>query len=52
VVHTVGKNCVIAYSSIKLARAAPKEDRAMDVLVVEAILEFADDLRSASEAAS
>jgi len=43
---------VIAYSSIKLARAAPKEDRAMDVLVAEAILEFADDLRAASEAVS
>ena len=40
----------IAYSSIKLARAAPEEDRAMDVLVAEAILEFADDLRTADEA--
>lgn len=40
----------IAYSSIKLARAAPEEDRAMDVLVAEAILEFADDLRTAAEA--
>jgi hypothetical protein len=42
----------IAYSSIKLARAAPEEDRAMDVLVAEAILEFGDDLRAASEAVS
>lgn len=42
----------IAYSSIKLARAAPEEERAMDVLVAEAILEFADDLRAASEAVS
>lgn len=40
----------IAYSSIKLARAAPEEDRAMDVLVAEAILEFGDDLRAAIEA--
>jgi hypothetical protein len=40
----------IAYSSIKLARAAPEEDRAMDVLVAEAILEFADDLREAGQA--
>jgi hypothetical protein len=42
----------IAYSSIKLARAAPEEDRAMDVLVAEAILEFGDDLRAATEAVS
>lgn len=40
----------IAYSSIKLARSAPEEDRAMDVLVAEAILEFGDDLRAASTA--
>lgn len=42
----------IAYSSIKLARAAPDEERAMDVLVAEAILEFADDLRAATHAAT
>jgi hypothetical protein len=42
----------IAYSSIKLARAAPEEDRAMDVLVAEAVLEFSDDLRAAREAAT
>ena len=41
----------IAYSSIKLARAAPEEDRAMDVLVAEAILEFGDNLRAAGQAA-
>jgi hypothetical protein len=41
----------IAYSSIKLARAAPEEERGMDVLVAEAILEFGDDLRAASQAA-
>jgi hypothetical protein len=39
----------LAYSSIKLARAAPEEDRAMDVLVAEAILEFGEDLRAAAE---
>lgn len=42
----------IAYPSIKLARAAPEEDRATDVLVAEAILEFGDDLRSAGQAAT
>lgn len=40
----------IAYSSIRLARAAPEEERAMDVLVAEAILEFGDDLRAAKDA--
>lgn len=40
----------IAYSSIKLARAAPEEDAPMDVLVAEALLEFADDLRAVLEA--
>jgi hypothetical protein len=35
----------IAGSSIKLARVAPEEELAMDVLGVEAVLEFADDLR-------
>ncbi len=40
----------IAYLSIKLARSAPEEDRAMDVLVAEAILEFGDDLRAACTA--
>lgn len=38
----------IANSSIKLARVAPEEELAMDVLVAEAILEFGDDLRAAS----
>ena len=37
----------IANSSIKLARVAPEEELAMDVLVAEAVLEFADDLRQA-----
>jgi hypothetical protein len=41
----------IANSSIKLARAAPEEELAMDVLVAEAVLEFGDDLRNASAAA-
>jgi hypothetical protein len=38
----------IANSSIKLARVAPEEELAMDVLVAEAVLEFGDDLRSAA----
>jgi hypothetical protein len=38
----------IANSSIKLARVAPEEELAMDVLVAEAVLEFADDLREAT----
>jgi hypothetical protein len=40
----------IANSSIKLARVAPEEELAMDKLVAEAVLEFADDLRAAKEA--
>lgn len=39
---------VIAYSSIKLARAAPAEELAMEPLVAEAILEVAEDLRAAT----
>jgi hypothetical protein len=42
----------IANSSIKLARVAPEEELAMDVLVAEAVLEFGDDLRTAAEVAS
>lgn len=38
----------IAYSTIKLARHVPQDELSMDVLVAEAILEFADDLRRAS----
>jgi hypothetical protein len=41
----------IANSSIKLARAAPDEELAMDVLVAEAVLEFGEDLKAAKEAA-
>jgi hypothetical protein len=40
----------IANSSIKLARVAPEEELAMDVLVAEAVLEFGDDLRTAAKA--
>jgi hypothetical protein len=40
----------IANSSIKLARVAPEEELAMDVLVADAILEFADDLRRGLQA--
>jgi hypothetical protein len=41
----------IAYSTIKLARHVPEPELSMDLLVAEAVLEFADDLRSASAAA-
>jgi hypothetical protein len=41
----------IANSSIKLARVAPEEELAMEPIVAEAILEFADDLRTASRVA-
>jgi hypothetical protein len=37
----------IAYSSITLARYVSEEELSMDLLVAEAILEFADDLRAA-----
>lgn len=38
----------IAYSTIKLARHVSEEELLMDLLIAEAILEFADDLRAAS----
>lgn len=37
----------IAYSTIKLARHASQDELSMDLLVAQAILEFADDLRTA-----
>jgi hypothetical protein len=40
-----------AMASIKLARHALEDELSMDRLVAEAILEFAEDLRAASEAA-
>lgn len=40
----------IAYSTIKLARHVPEDELSMDVLVAEAVLEFADDLRQACQA--
>jgi hypothetical protein len=40
----------IAMASIKLARHVPEDELSMDVLVAEALLEFGDDLRQASEA--
>jgi hypothetical protein len=39
----------VAYSSIKLARHMAEPS--MDLLVASAVLEFADDLRAATEAA-
>lgn len=41
----------LAYSTIKLNRCTQADELAMDPLVAEAILEFADDLRSARAAA-
>jgi hypothetical protein len=41
----------IAMASIKLARHVPEAELSMDRLVAEAVLEFGDDLRAASEAA-
>jgi hypothetical protein len=42
----------IAMASIKLARHVPEDELSMDQLVAEAVLEFGDDLRAASEAAA
>jgi 3-deoxy-D-arabino-heptulosonate 7-phosphate (DAHP) synthase class II len=42
----------IANSSIKLARVAPEEELAMEVLVAEAVLEFAGDSRDAVKLAA
>ena len=42
----------IANSSIKLARVAPEAELAMDMQMSEAILEFADGLRTASRVAA
>jgi hypothetical protein len=42
----------IAYSSIKLARFAPPDELAMDLLVANAVLEFGDDLRCVAQAAA
>jgi hypothetical protein len=39
----------IAMASIKLARHVPEDELSMDRLVAEAVLEFGDDLRQASE---
>jgi hypothetical protein len=41
----------IAITSIKLARHVSEDELSMDRLVAEAVLEFGDDLRAASEAA-
>ncbi len=40
----------IAMASIKLARHVPEDELSMDLLVAEAVLEFGDDLRQASQA--
>ncbi|HEX8322084.1 hypothetical protein [Longimicrobium sp.] len=40
----------VAYSSIKLSRYVSECEMSMDLLVAEAVLEFADDLRDACAA--
>jgi hypothetical protein len=40
----------IAYSTIKLARHVTEDELSMDLLVAEAVLEFADDLRESARA--
>ena len=42
----------IAMASIKLAQHVPEDELSMDLLVADAVLEFGDDLRQASEAAA
>jgi hypothetical protein len=42
----------IAMASIKLARHVSEDELSMDRLVAEAVLEFGNDLREASEAAT
>jgi hypothetical protein len=39
----------VANSSIKLARYAPEDELAMDLLVAEAVLEFGSSLREARD---
>jgi hypothetical protein len=41
----------VANSSIKLARYAPEDELAMDMLVAEAVLEFGSTLREAGDGA-
>ena len=41
----------VANSSIKLARYAPEDELAMDLLVAEAVLEFGTSLREAGDGA-
>lgn len=42
----------LAMASIKLARHVSEDELSMDLFVAEAVLEFGDDLRQASEAAA
>ena len=42
----------VAYSTIKLARFTSEDELSMDLLVAEAVLEFAADLREAAAAAA
>jgi len=42
----------VAYSSIELARHMAEPEFSMDLLVASAVLEFAEDLRAVTEAAT
>lgn len=42
----------LATASIKLARHVPEDELSMDPLIAEAVLEFGEDLRQASESAA
>jgi hypothetical protein len=42
----------LATASIKLARHVPEDELSMDPLIAEAVLEFGEDLRQASETAA
>jgi hypothetical protein len=42
----------LAMASIKLARHVSEDELSMDLFVAEAVLEFGDDLRQASEVAA
>lgn len=47
----MGLTEAVANSSIKLARYAPEEELAMDLLVAESVLEFGSSLREARDGA-
>ena len=42
----------VAYATIKLSRHVSEDEMSMDLLIAEAVLEFADDLRAAAKRAA